>query len=152
MIHYTMNGGFISIKPTKLTSCLFECSILDYHHYCSLKALDEDFVYLCFWDLRKGSKTFKLGTGENEKQSNVIIWNSWFESKDLFYLVRPFQFKQEKSINLKSNLNTVFWILKYQLYVIDNKGQSRCVSHCHVHQDIHFFSFAEQTCNLVKLQ
>jgi len=35
-------------KATKLIRYLFECSILDYHHYCLLKALDEDFVYLYF--------------------------------------------------------------------------------------------------------
>jgi len=128
---------------------------MHYIRLSSLLLIESTWWRLClfvFWDVRKVSETFKLGTGENEKRSIVIIWNSWFESKDLFYLVRPFQFKQEKSINLKSNLNTVFWILKYQLHVIDNKGQSRCVSHFYVHQDIHFFSFAEQTCNLVKLQ
>jgi len=48
MNHFTMNAGFISINLTKLIRCIFGCSILDYHHYCLLKALDEDFVYLCF--------------------------------------------------------------------------------------------------------
>ncbi len=46
-----------------------------------------------FWDIRKVSETFKLGTGKNEKQSNVKKWNLWFGGKDLFYLVRPFRFK-----------------------------------------------------------
>jgi len=46
MNHFTMNAGFISINLT--IRSIFGCSILDYHHYCLLKALDEDFVYLCF--------------------------------------------------------------------------------------------------------